>query len=396
MSSMRRAAPDAADVPALVNANTEFAFRLYHVLAKESAGKNLVFSPASISNALAMVDAGARGNTAAEIGGAMHFDALPGERLHAAFNALEQELLARRMSTDKGRTPLELEQADSAWGQRGFPFLQSYLDALARYYGAGLRLADFERDAEAERERINAWVAEQTKGRIKELLPTGILDDLTRLVLVNAVTFSAQWRFPFAKQLTASAPFTRLDGSQVPVPMMHTAETSFDGEQGDDFVAARLSYAGGASMLVIVPDAGRFAEVEQRVGPAFVDFVLARLRPGAQVSIPKLDVRSHASVKDALGALGIHDAFNGSRADFSGIDGRRDLVVSDVVHEAMMHVDEDGTKAAGATAAIVATTSAHLPPVVVNADRPFLYLIRDDATGAILFAGRVLDPTQQS
>jgi serpin B len=395
VSSVRRAAPDPTGVEALVAANSHFAFDLYHELAKEAPGKNLFFSPESISYALAMTYAGARGNTATEIDKALHFDALPGDQLHVAFNALAQALLAPRVSHDKGRAPLQLSTSNSAWGQRGFPFEQAYLDTLARYYGTGLRLSDFIRDAERERRRINAYVAQQTQQRITELLPPGIIDDLTRLVLVNTITFTADWRTPFATQLTAREPFTRVDGSRVDAPMMAQAEAGgFDGYQGHHFVAARLPYAGGASMLVIVPDIGHFAAVEQRLDPTLVQQITSGLAPGVSVSLPKFDFRAHVDLPTAFRALGVHDAFDSQRANLNGIAPSAGLYVSDIVHEAMIKVDENGTKAAAATAVIIGTQSGNLSRFVVRADRPFIYLIRDDTTGAILFVGRIFDPTQ--
>ncbi len=395
VSSVHRAAPDPSNVKALVAANSQFAFDLYHELAKESPGKNLLFSPESISYALAMTDAGARGNTAVELGKTMHFDALPGDQLAVAFNALAQALLAPRAAQDKGRAPLELATSNSAWGQRSFPFVQAYLDSLARYYGAGLRLSDFERDAERERVRINAYVAQQTQGRITDLLPPGILDDMTRLVLVNTITFTADWRSAFAKDLTKPAPFTRSDGSHVTASMMAQEEPQgLDGYQGDHFVAASLPYEGGASMLLIVPDAGQFATVERQLGPDLAEQITSGLAPGATVSMPKFDFRAQTDLPPALETLGVHDLFDPARADLDGIAPGAGLYVSDIVHQASIKVDEAGTKAAAATAAVIYAQSGRVYRFNVRADRPFIYLIRDDATGAILFVGRVLDPTQ--
>jgi serpin B len=395
VSSVPRAAPDPTDVQALVAANSQFAFDLYHQLATESPGKNLFFSPESISNALAMTYAGARGNTAAEIGRALHFDALPADQLHVAFNALAQGLLAPRTAQDKAKTPLQLSMSNSAWGQRGFPFEQAYLDTLARYYGTGLRLSDFVKDAEHERQRINAFVARQTDQRITELLPRGIIDEMTRLVLVNTITFTAGWRSPFVKQLTAPAPFTRTDGTHVEAPMMaQEMPEGLEGYQGTHFIAASLPYEGGASMLLIVPDAGQFATVEQQLDPALIQQITTGLAPGASVSLPKFNVRAHVDLPTTFKALGVHDVFDPQRANLNGIAPNAGLYVSDIVHEATINVDEDGTKAAAATAVIVGDESLPFFRFVVRADRPFVYLIRDDATGAILFVGRVLDPTQ--
>ena len=290
---------------------------------------------------------------------------------------------------------MQLELTNAVWGQRGFAFRQAYLDTLAKYYGAGLRLSDFEHQAEAERVRINAYVAQQTKGRIKDLLPPGILDDLTRMVLVNTITFTADWRTPFPKASTEAAAFTRLDGTSVQVPMMRVrGGLGLEHAVADDYAAASLPYAGGASMLVVVPNAGKFAQVQAGLSANLLRQIDAALAPGDLiVRLPKFTFTSHASLRPTLEALGMHDAFDASSADLSGIDGRKDLYLKDVVHQATIHVDENGTTAAAATGAVVELQSA---PPQVSADRPFLYLIRDDATGAILFAGQVLDPTVTS
>jgi len=397
VSSVHRAPAGPTNVSALVAANTQFAFDLYHELVKESPATNLVFSPESISYALAMTYAGAQANTATEIARALHFDALRNDELNAAFNALTQQLLAPRTTSDKGRTPLQLATSNSEWGQRGFPFEQTYLDTLARYYGAGLQLADFIHDAEHERQRINTYVAHQTDGRIPELLPAGTIDALTRLVLVNTITFTAAWRIPFDPQSTTSAPFTRIDGTHVPVPMMAAPPepAAFDGYQGDGFVAARLPYEGGASMLVIVPDPGRFATVEQQLSPTLIRQITTGLTPGADVSLPTFAFTSQLQLPTTFEALGVHDAFDPTRADFNGIAPNAGLYISDIIHDATITVDEHGTKAAAATAVIIGTLGiAGGKSLEVRADRPFFYLIRDDTTGAILFIGRTLDPTK--
>jgi serpin B len=391
VSSVRRVAPDTTNVERLVAANSQFAFDLYHELVRESPSSNLFFSPESISDALAMIYAGARGNTAAEIGKVTHFDSLPGDELNAAFNALAQELLAPRAAEDKGHTPLQFVASNSEWGQRGYQFERAYLDTLARFYGAGLRLSDFIHDAETERQRINAYVAQQTNGRVNDLLQPGIIDNLTRLVLVNTITFTAAWRTPFTPQLTQEAPFTQIDGSRVDAQMMsQDAAGVFDGFRGNNFVAARLPYEGAASMLLIVPDAGQFTSVEQALGVSLIGRILAGLRPGADVSLPKFNFNAQVDLVNAFRELGAGDLSN-----FTGISPDGQLHVAHIVHDAAITVDERGTKAAAATAVIAGDLG--IPgagTLTVRADRPFIYLVRDDATGAILFVGRTLDPNQ--
>ncbi len=389
-SHVARAAPSSTDVPALVAGNTQFAFDLYQQLAKGDAG-NLVFSPASISNAISMLEAGARGDTLHQIDATMHF-ALPEAKLHDAWNALDQMLASPRHaeSSIKG-TPLKLEQTDAVWGQRGYPFVRAYLDLLARDYGAGLRLADFAKDAEAERVKINAYVANATHGKIKELFKPGIIDGMTRMVLVNAIWFKGDWQVPFRHRETAPAPFTRLDGSTVSVAMMHGGNAGRALFDGRDYQAVEMPYVGGASMIVFVPSSGQFGAVEHRFGAALLaDFDEASQAYGADVSMPKFDFSSQFSLSGTLSGMGMTDAFGPNRADLSGIGGQpHDLFVKAVVHKATITVDEQGTTAAAATGNVVEVTAARRS---ITIDRPFLFAIRDAKTHTILFTGRVLDP----
>ncbi len=384
-----RASADAAHVPALVAGNRAFAFDLYQRLAASASGQNIVFSPASISNAVAMLSGGAKGETLSQIDRALHFD-LPQLQLHAAFNALDQMLAApRHAAPGEHGAPLKLEQADAVWGQRGYPFVHAYLDLLARDYGAGIRVADFARDAEAERVKINAWVAAATHGKIKELLPKGIVDQYTRMVLVNAIWFKADWVTPFFPR-SDPAPFTRLDGSTVQADTMHGGHPSRAVTTGT-FDAVELPYVGGASMVVIAPHAGDFADVEAHFADAIQTLDHAVPNHFDEVTMPKFDFSSQFSLADELTALGVRDVFDPMRADLSGMGGApHDLYLKAVVHQATIIVDEKGTEAAAATGAIAEAMSA--PPTIMI-DHPFLFVIRDDKTGAVLFAGRVLDPT---
>ncbi len=246
------------DLKELVRGNSAFAFDLYHALRKEESG-NLFYSPFSISIALAMTWAGARGKTEQEMANVLHFT-LPQDQLHPAFNALDLEL-ARRGQSAQGKG-FRLHIVNAIWGQQGFRFLTEFLDTLARNYGAGLRLLDFKSDPEAARKTINDWVSDQTEGRIRELIPQGLINFLTRLVLTNAIYFKAAWAEPFDKNLTADAPFYLLDGSQIMVPMMQRA-AQFGYMKWDSFQAIELPYEGGEiAMLILLPDMGRFREFE--------------------------------------------------------------------------------------------------------------------------------------
>jgi serpin B len=386
------AAPQSAEnVAAWAEGNTAFAVDLYHVLSTKTG--NLFFSPYSISVALAMTSAGAAGDTASQMANALRFG-LPPAQLHPAFNAYEQDLETRAQASSEG-TPFELSIANSLWGQEGFEFTPAFLNLLAENYGAGMRLVDFVQDTEGARLAINAWVSDETRGRIEDLIPQGVLDGMTRLVLANAIYFKAGWLYGFNKDLTAPEPFHRLDGTTLEIPMMHQSE-SFAYLRGTNYQALQLPYqTGDLSMLIVLPDEAQFDDVESALSPGLLQEIAAGISPAsADVSLPKFSYDSSFELNAALQALGMADAFDPARADFSGMDGARDLYIGDVLHKAFVAVDEDGTEAAAATAVIMKLTSA-MPgePVLFKADRPFLYLVLDTQTGSVLFLGRVVDPS---
>ncbi|MEW6568532.1 MAG: serpin family protein [Chloroflexota bacterium] len=378
------------DVAALAHGNSAFAFDLYHVLAAD--GDNLFFSPYSLSAALAMTYAGAGGDTASQMAATLHFT-LPQDRLHPAFNAYSLDLQARAEAPTEG-TPFELSIANSLWGQQGFAFLPEFLDLLGENYGAGMRLVDYAADPEAARQAINQWVSDETREKIRDLIPSGAIDALTRLVLADAIFFKAAWLHPFDPQTTTPEPFHLLDGSTLDVPMMLQDE-GYNYALREGYRALVLPYENGdVSMLIILPDEGQFQAIEEALGPGMIEDIMDSLVYGPVIlSLPRFTDESAFSLKDALYGLGMTDAFEPERADFSGMDGNRDLYIGRVLHKAFISVDERGTEAAAATAVIMELTSA-LPgePITFAVDRPFIYLIRDDLTGSILFMGRVLTP----
>ncbi len=392
-SSARNTNPQtpATDVQTLTADNLAFALDLYREL--RSAGSNLFFSPHSISTALAMTYAGARGETAAEMARVLHFT-LPPEQLFPAFNALD---LALQPGKPKEKEqPLELQGANALWGQQGYTFQSEFLDLLAQNYGAGMRLVDFKTAPEAARQAINQWVSEQTKNRIQDLIAPGVIDTLTRLVLVNAIYFKGGWLYPFNALATHEAPFTRLDGSQVNVPLMSWSEAeTVRYAQGAGYQMVELPYQGGnAVMTILLPDAGQFAAVEEKLTAAQLTTLLSGMNPQeVKVTMPRFKNESAFDLTQALGKLGMSTALSGA-ADFSGMTGQRDLYIGAVVHKAFVEVNESGTEAAAATAVIMKLTGAPVQPLEVRVDRPFIYLIRDTQTGAVLFMGRVLDPAQ--
>ena len=384
--------PDLAD---LVGGNSAFAFDLYRTLATEDG--NLFYSPYSISLALAMTYAGARGETERQMAETLRFR-LPQERLHPTFNALDLQLASRgdgaRGEDDEG---FRLNIANAVWGQEDYDFLDAFLDVLAESYGAGVRPTNFREAPEESRVRINDWIAEQTEDRIKDLIPGGVIDDLTRMVLTNAIYFNAGWNHPFNKAATVPRTFHLLDGTEVEVPMMsQTARYGYT--RGDGYQAVELSYRGGdMAMTILLPDQGGLRGFEESLDDAYVSRIVEDIEPRrVLLTIPKFEYESQFGLVDTLKSMGMENAFDARRSDFSGIDGRSCiedgvpcLLISDVVHKAFVLVDEEGTEAAAATGVVVILESE---PITVTVDRPFIFLIRDIETGTVLFVGRVVDP----
>lgn len=393
-SVARDAAPSADDVPALVAGTTAFTADVYRLTSATSG--NLFLSPHSISTALAMTWAGARTTTASQLASALHFPAIDDARVHQAFNALDLALASRAQAATSGVRPFRLITANSIWGQTGKAFEPAFLDTLAENYGTGLRVLDFVADPDGSRGIINGWVEDHTDGRIQDLLAPQTITPDTRLVLTNAITFSAAWDAPFDPARTISAAFAAPSGA-VAVPTLHQTEEYGYGT-GEDFTVVELPYDGDQlAMDLIRPELAQgasgdpLAALEASLDGAKLTEIVAAIHAGAvELSLPKFTFTSALDLKDTLVALGAVDAFTAD-ADFSGMDGTRDLAISDVVHKAFVAIDESGTEAAAATAVVVGDTSAPVA-VPVAFDRPFLFLIRDRPTGEILFIGRVVDP----
>lgn len=391
-SKPRITSPDVSsdELAELASDNADFAWAFYQEIIEP--GENLFFSPHSLSIALAMTWAGARGTTETEMAEAMRFR-LGQQRLHVAFNGLDLELESRGESAGSDAPlPFVLHVTNALFGQVGFEFLDAFLDTLAQHYGAGMRLMDFIEETEASRVAINAWVSDQTNERIKELIPPGIITAATRLVLVNAIFFTASWADPFDEAATEDRPFRRLDGSEVQVPTMQKSIAAVY-DAGTGYQAAEVPYDGQKlAMLVIVPDSGRFQEVEGSLSASRVAEIRQALtQHQVELALPKFSFRSSVPAKAPLMELGMREAFGGG-ADLSGMNGTSGLFIQDVVHQAFVAVDEKGTEAAAATAVVVGETSAP-PPAMLTVDRPFVFAIIDRPTGATLFIGRVLDPS---
>jgi len=395
-SSRTQSAASAGDIAAAAAGNQAFSVDAYLQLAGSGTG-NLVLAPASIRLALAMTWAGASGETAAQMAEALHFD-LPFDRMHAALNAIDARLESLNREESPGPDGEErrvvLTISNALWGQAGYAFLDGFLETLAINYGAGMRLVDYENEAEAARVAINEWVAGQTNDRITDLIPRGVLSELTRLVLTNAVYLDATWASTFDPNDTRDGSFTTLAGDEVTLDVMHQTET-FGYSSGDGWQAVELPYVGNElAMLVLVPDTGRFGETEAALEAVMGDAVDG-LRPATvALGLPRWEFRTQASLVEMLQTLGMKDAFDQGLADFSLMTGAPELFVSDVIHEAFIAVDEAGTEAAAATAVVMDLRA--MPPgnmIELEIDRPFVFSLYDRETGEILFIGRVADPT---
>ncbi len=401
----RQTSPGASadDVATLVAGNSDFVFDLYRELVASDSnlsGSNLFFSPHSISLALAMAYAGATGQTMEQMSETLNF-ALPLDRLHPAFNTLDLALASG--SAGNSNEDFRLNVANSVWGQADHGFLIEFLDVLAESYGEMVREVDFKRDSEGARILINDWVAGETEDRIRDLIPPNAIDRYTRLVLANAIYFNAAWRYPFDERATVLRPFYELDGSESEVPMMRQ-QASFGYAAGEGYQAVELPYEGGqVAMTILLPDDGRFSEVEDSLDASLLTETLDGLeRQPVRLTMPTFETESAFSLSDILVEMGMPNAFDDMMAEFAGIDGlsclARDdqcLLISDVLHKAFVSVDEEGTEAAAATAVIIGTTKAVGPnaePIDLVIDRPFLFTIRHFPTGAVLFVGRVLHP----
>jgi len=384
--------PAAADIAPLAKASNAFGVDLYGQLRARPG--NLALSPAGISIALAMTWGGAKGDTAAQLRKVLHLDGDPAT-VGAAWGKLAGAL------QDPAR-PLTLRIANRLFGEQSFRFERPFLDATAAAYGAPLEPLDFVHAAEAQRVHINGWVADRTAQRITNLLPPASLDDTTRMVLVNAIYFLADWASPFEPKATFAQPFHRTATDDVSTMMMHQRATYGVAHQGGVSVLAMPYRGGDAEMWIVLPDKiDGLAEVERTLDAATLDGWRAALAPQeVQLTLPRfvIDPADPAELAQPLATLGMPDAFDAAKADLTGIgvppDPRNRLFISRVFHKAFVKVDEKGTEAAAATA-VVAVEGAGMPAPApqLAVDHPFLYLIVDKASGLVLFMGRVADPS---
>lgn len=379
-----------------VNDNNRFAFDLYQQMRAVNQD-SFVFSPLSVSLALAMTYNGALGATADDMAATMHFS-LDKDKLNQALAMLTAQLLENgNAEASDFEEERRLAIANSLWGEQTFPFKPDFVTGLQDAYGAGLELVDFLNAAEDARQMVNGWVEDHTNGLIKDIVPPGVIDSMTRLVLANAIYFKANWVNGFNPALTQDQVFTLLDGSSVDVPMMHTQETMLY-LVGENYEALSLPYGGGMAMEIYLPNPGEFEAFEA----AFTPEMLLMHRNSATMgpvllTLPKWKTETEAPMGDLLQAMGMASAFSPD-ADFSGMfdaaQTDETLFIGAVLHKAFISVDENGTEAAAATVVVMRATGAPMPaePHEFVVDRPYIYTIVDQNTGSVLFIGRVLNP----
>jgi serpin B len=368
----------------VVEGNTAFALDLYQQLRMQEG--NLFFSPYSISTALAMTYAGARGDTESQMAQALHFE-LGQDVLHPAFAALEAHFAQIQTKGD-----IAMYVANSLWPQIDYTFLPAFLELCQRFYGVKVTHVNYKGDPQGARQQINAWVEEKTRDKIKELLKPRHVTPLTTLALVNAIYFKGNWASQFDPEDTDDGPFYRLAGDVVKAPMMRQT-ARFGYHETDGLQVLELPYVGGdLSMIVLLPQKrDGLPALEAALNLDNLALWTQRLHPTkVQVMLPRFKLSGEFDLRKTLQAMGMVDAFDA--ADFSGMTGQRGLVISEVVHKAFVDVNEEGTEAAAATAVLMAR-SIPPPTPLFRADHPFLFLLRENSTGSVLFMGRVMDPS---
>lgn len=376
-----------AGISAVINANNQFAFDLYAELRKSAEGKNVFFSPYSISTALAMTYEGARGKTAEEMQSVFHFPT-DGKLRKSAFAAIHNQL-------NKPDSKFKLSIANSLWAQKDYKFLSEYLTTLQQYYAGKATNLDFVGATEESRGTINKWVEDKTNDKIKNLLPQGSLTPLTRLVLTNAIYFKGTWIKQFDKSQTKDGDFRVSSTSTIKVPMMHPADknATFNYAETSDLKILEMPYEGGKlSMLVLLPK-GDLSLLEPSLSLDKINDWKSKLREQrVDVLMPKFTLDTKYPMNGTLAQMGMPTAFDEDRADFSGMTGAKSLYISAVIHQAFVDVNEEGTEAAAATAVVMSGKSVPPPVPIFRADHPFIFVIQDKANGNILFIGRVANP----
>ena len=387
LPSSRVSAADSAEISVQVNFNTRFAMDLFGRL-KTGEG-NFFFSPYSISSCMAMVFAGAQEDTELQMARVLHFNTNQ-EVFHSVFSELQGQVEGAAKPGE-----LELRLANGLWSQRGHPFNAAFLEIGKQLYGANIMQVDFKKNAEPVRKLIDGFVKERTGGKIPDLIPQGLINGTTRLVVVNAIYFKGKWEKPFKKEDTADAPFTVAVEKKVTAPLMHTT-AEFNYGETPDMQVLEMPYGGGRlSMVVLLPKGSNEVDTVENVlrrrGP---DALLSQASmKKVDVSLPKFRLTGQFLLSKELKEMGMPAAFT-SEADFFSMDDMHDLYLTEVVHKAFIEVNEEGTEAAAATGVTVAMTAVPMNNPVFRADHPFVFLIRDMQSRSVLFLGRVANPTK--
>jgi serine protease inhibitor len=388
----------------VVDANNQFAFDLYHEFDSQENG-NMFYSPYSISTALVMTYEGAKGQTADEISSVFHFPEKDILRPNSAaiYNGLNEK-----------NQEYELKTGNALWAQYDYEFLDEYMNNVEKYYGGKATNLDFAKETEKSRQTINSFIEEQTNGKIKDLIPKEVLSPMTRLVLTNAIYFKGTWEWEFDKSDTQERDFKITPENVVKTEMMHMSpdEANFNYMETEKMQMIELPYKGDElSMLILLPRQEK--ELNWRTGEIInynysiedIEFNYEKFNEYKSemketnldsIYLPKFEFDSKYFMAKNLENLGMPKAFIPGGADFSGMDGTNYLFISDVIHQAYVKVDEQGTEAAAATAVVMEITSAgpEMQPPTFNADHPFIFIIQEKDTGNILFLGKVNDPTQ--
>jgi len=380
---------NASNPDGVVEGNNKFAFKLFHQVQGGTTG-NQFYSPFSISTALAMVYAGARNETALQMSQTLNFP------LNDKFHGEYKQLLGKLHDGADGKIKLNI--ANGLWAQKDFKFLESYFSVVKSNYAAELKNVDFKDNTEREatRNEINTWVAKNTNDKIKNILSQGDLDVLTRLVLVNAIYFYGDWATPFKKELTKTKNFALLDGTKDTVPFMNQGER-YNYYEDSKIQAIEIPYKDNiASMVIFLPNTtDGIAELGKSLDYKYYQEIIESLQiTDVSLSLPKFKMDFKFELGSTLSQMGMPLAFSQTGADFSGMTGSRDLFISKVIHQAFVIVDEKGTEAAAATVVTMSLMMApkHIEPKIFKADHPFMFLIKDNTTGSILFMGKIMKP----
>ncbi len=382
--------PSEENIEAVVLSNNEFAFDLYRSLNK-GEGENIFYSPYSIFSALTVTYEGSKEKTAEEIASVLH---LPEKNvLRSGFGALYNQI-------NNEAKEYQLNTANALWAQKDYPFLKEYIDVIEQSYGGEITNLDFVRETEKSRETINKYIEERTNNKIKNLIPQGALSSLTRMVITNAIYFKGKWKFEFDKGDTRELDFYITPENSIKTDMMfiNPQEEKFNYLETEEVQVIELPYQGEeVSMFVFLPK-GNIEVIESGLNlkklEEYKEEMIETKMDG--IYLPKFEFDTKYFMKEILISMGIDSAYFYGKADFSRMDGTKELVIDDVIHQAYVGVDEEGTEAAGATAVIIGITSAPINEKIFMADRPFIFIIQENKTENILFIGRVSDPTKKT